>query len=161
MQSIGRGEETALLKKHDHDIQYLASGFIPSGIPHDDLVQEGRIAFIQAVRRWEPGHGANVWTFARVRVLGRLSEVARTESRHAIESGGDAFDFPSGDSPEARYAEKEDLAAAEKRAVERLGPVGRDIVRMVAIERLNAEELAERLNVDRATGYRLIERVSP
>jgi RNA polymerase sigma-32 factor len=54
-----------LVASHMRLIVKIARGYRGYGLPFDDLVSEGTVGFIQALRKFEPGHGARVATFAR------------------------------------------------------------------------------------------------
>lgn len=74
-----KSEEEALIKQHERLIRSTALSATRLGVfePLDDLIQEGRIALLLAMRRWDPNQGSCVWTHARLAVVGAMLERAR------------------------------------------------------------------------------------
>lgn len=65
-------EEQAVIRAHDGRIRVAALPFLRLGASMDDLIQEGRIALLLAMRKWQPDRGATIWTYARRFVIGAM-----------------------------------------------------------------------------------------
>lgn len=70
--SGGRESESRLVQSHERLIRYTAIPFVGHGIALEDLMQEGKIALLEAARRWDPSQGVKLWTYARKFVLGGI-----------------------------------------------------------------------------------------
>lgn len=63
-----RGARERLLVTHLGVIRSLAWRYRDLGLPFDDLVQEGALAFVDAIDRYDPSRGAEFDAYARFRV---------------------------------------------------------------------------------------------
>lgn len=63
-----RGARERLLVNHLGVIRSLAWRYRDLGLPFDDLVQEGALAFVDAIDRYDPSRGAEFDAYARFRV---------------------------------------------------------------------------------------------
>ena len=63
-----RGARERLLVSHLGVIRSLAWRYRDLGLPFDDLVQEGAVAFVDAIDRYDPSRGAEFDAYARFRV---------------------------------------------------------------------------------------------
>lgn len=87
------------LKAHEKLIREVANRNAGPGIEVDDLVQEGSIAFVQAISRFDPSRGAALWTYAVRWVRNAMIDYVRRERRRssAIDSSVVELDeLPSG-----------------------------------------------------------------
>ena len=81
--------ESDIVQKHERLIRFVALPFAyRRGAALDDLMQEGRIALLDAARRWRASEGVRLWTYARKFVLGAMF---RHVSREASEPAHNAF----------------------------------------------------------------------
>src|SRR6185436_7641054 len=53
-----------LVLSHLRLVVALARGYLGYGLPHADLIQEGNIGLMKAVKRFEPGRGVRLVSFA-------------------------------------------------------------------------------------------------
>ena len=73
----------AMLVKYERLCHKLARkfAFTAPSFQHEDLVQEGRIALMEAVRTYETGHGAAFMTWAYYHVRGRVASAGRSDRK--------------------------------------------------------------------------------
>lgn len=77
-----RDAQTDLIESHDRAIRRLAfqvGARFPS-VDLDDLIQEGRLALLEAAGRHEVAKGTQIWTLAQYRVRGAMLAFALTTS---------------------------------------------------------------------------------
>lgn len=67
--------EGAVIQNHEKLLKHLAKTFTGSGVPLDDLLQEGRLALVVAHRRWR--EESAFWTYARPFVLEALCNAVK------------------------------------------------------------------------------------
>jgi len=64
----------------------IARGYMGYGLPHGDLIQEGNIGLMKAVKRFDPERGVRLVSFAvhwiRPRSTIRPAQLAHGEGRH-------------------------------------------------------------------------------
>ncbi len=53
-----------LILSHLRLVISIARGFLGYGLPYSDLIQEGNIGLMKAIRHYDPDHGARLMTFA-------------------------------------------------------------------------------------------------
>lgn len=70
-----------ILAEHTSRVRDLVYRFHPN--EHDDLVQEGLMALLRVAARWDPARGIRLWTYARPRVLGAMTDAIRRRGRRA------------------------------------------------------------------------------
>jgi RNA polymerase sigma-32 factor len=69
-----REAEARLICSHLRFVLRMARGYRSDGLPLSDLVQEGTVALIQAIRRYDPNRGARLATFAMWSIRAALQE---------------------------------------------------------------------------------------
>jgi RNA polymerase sigma-32 factor len=69
-----RAAEQRLICSHLRFVLRMARAYRSYGLPLSDLVQEGTVALIQAVRRYDPNRGARLATFAMWSIRAALQE---------------------------------------------------------------------------------------
>ena len=74
---------TAMLIKYERLCHKLARkfSFTAPSFQHEDLVQEGRIALLEALKTYETGHGATFMTWAYYHVRGRIASAGRSDRK--------------------------------------------------------------------------------
>lgn len=93
----GHDSESEIIRKHDRLIRYRAIPFVGHGVDVQDLIQEGRIALLEAARKFDESHGASLWTYARKFVLGAMFKCV---SREIVEPSRDLASRHDGDDEE-------------------------------------------------------------
>jgi RNA polymerase primary sigma factor len=81
-----RGDRDALemiVRAHLGVVHAIASGYRDLGLPHDDLVQEGSIGLLEAIRGYDPGRGTTFESYARFHIR-RSTRNALTEQARLI-----------------------------------------------------------------------------
>lgn len=76
-----------LVLVHAPLVEYCARGFIASGEPVEDLVQEGYIGLVKAVDRYDPGKGIKFSTYACHLISGEIRHYLRDLGRLIHEPG--------------------------------------------------------------------------
>lgn len=66
--------EERLIRSHLRFVVRMARAYRSYGLPLSDLVQEGTVALIQAIRRYDPNRGARLATFAMWSIRAALQE---------------------------------------------------------------------------------------
>lgn len=64
----GAGDMAAaerLVRSHMRFVVKIARGYRQSGVPMSDLIQEGMVGLVQAIRKFNPDHDARLSTYAR------------------------------------------------------------------------------------------------
>ena len=81
-----------LLQKYERLCHKLARkfGFTATNHDHEDLVQEGRIGLMQAIKTYDESHGASFMTWAYYHVRGQIASAGRFDRKqpkypHSIE----------------------------------------------------------------------------
>lgn len=133
----GGDTESRIVQKHDRLIRYTAIPFVGHGIALDDLVQTGRLALLEASRRWDASQGVKLWTYARKFVLGDMFRlVAReiNEPSRDLVAGDDGEDgdmvtrlLAAGPTPEEVAQLGEDLTILEEE-IDALSADERDVL---------------------------------
>lgn len=80
----GPMDATAIVRKHDNLIRSFAWLISSGGADRDDLIQEGRIALLTAIGRFDASRGVALWTFARPFVVGAMLRWASTEAQYPL-----------------------------------------------------------------------------
>ena len=68
------GAEQRLICSHLRFVVRMARAYRSYGLPLSDLVQEGTVALIQAIRRYDPNRGARLATYAMWSIRAALQE---------------------------------------------------------------------------------------
>jgi RNA polymerase sigma factor (sigma-70 family) len=146
-------DESELVRKHEALIRSLASKFC--FLDRDDLCQIGRLALVEASRKWSPNRGVQIWTYARRSVVGAMidavsKEVARIKHEHGSEL--DAESFPE----ELNFSLDDKLTL--KTLLSILSDAEVEILRLHIVEDLDFRSIASR--TDRSVGdvFRIYER---
>ena len=77
----GRDAEEILVKRYHRLVRQLARPFYLSGGDSDDLIQEGMIGLIYAVREYNANKTASFHTFAEICIRNRLYSAVRAAAR--------------------------------------------------------------------------------
>ena len=72
----------SIVKDHEGRIRAVAKTVVRPGVEIDDLVQEGRIALLRALERFDPSRGASLWTYARRLVKSSMRDYVEKERKH-------------------------------------------------------------------------------
>lgn len=91
-----RESESAIIKRHERLIRYIALPFARRNADVDDLVQEGRIALLVAARSWRASEGVELWTYAWKFVLGAMFRYVSREIREPSRSHSESDDAALG-----------------------------------------------------------------
>ena len=104
---------TAMVLKYERLCHKLARkfAFTAPSFQHEDLVQEGRIALIKAIKTYETGHGAVFMTWAFYHVRGAIAGAGKSDRKqpkfpHSIEDCPRAYNV---EDPTQEIVVKDDL----------------------------------------------------
>ena len=155
-----RAAEETLVLRHSRLVRSCARPFFLAGGDSEDLIQEGMLGLLSAIREFRPGGGARFATYARICIRRRIISAVRMASgdKHSplnsyvsLESSfllADQ-DIPadraySGGNPEDVLIHQEDLSALESAIKRQLTPL-EDRVLTLYLEGSSYAEIAERL----------------
>ncbi len=96
-----REAEERLVTRYHRMVRSMARPYYLAGGDSDDLIQEGMIGMLYAVREFESGKAASFHTFAEVCIRNRLRSAVRSASRnkHSPLNQSVPLDIPFFDSP--------------------------------------------------------------
>lgn len=82
-QAGDRRSERAILVKYERLVHKLAwkYSFTAPSFTHDDLIQEGNIGLLNAMRSFDPDRGAKFMTWAYYHIRGALTSCGRSDQR--------------------------------------------------------------------------------
>lgn len=64
----------ALVMAHLRLVIAIARSYLGYGIPHADLIQEGNIGLLKAIKHYDPNHGARLMTFAEYWIRSEIQD---------------------------------------------------------------------------------------
>ena len=64
----------ALVMAHLRLVIAIARSYLGYGIPHADLIQEGNIGLLKAIKHYDPTHGARLMTFAEYWIRSEIQD---------------------------------------------------------------------------------------
>jgi RNA polymerase sigma factor (sigma-70 family) len=149
---VQRESDSAILQRHEGLIRHQAKAFVGKGIEMDDLMQEGRIAFLGSIKSWAGINGASLWSYARSSVFGALLRYSHYEKREPARRG-------CSEAAEERCTETTPeslLALAETLSV--LSEAERDVIRMTFVGDLDCRAIAEELGIPKSTVHDTLKR---
>ena len=73
--------EETLIRKYSHIVTKKTQAFFMAGADADDVVQEGMIGLLRAVRRYDPAKNASFATFAEICVTSQIISAIRSADR--------------------------------------------------------------------------------
>lgn len=76
-----RGAQDRLVRSHLPLIRSLARRYRGSGLPFDDLVQEGALGLLEAIARYDPARGPDFAAFARFRIRRAIRNALTNQAR--------------------------------------------------------------------------------
>ena len=131
--------EEQLVKRYAVTVRVCARPYFLAGGDSEDLIQEGMLGLLSAVRHFDPGRDVTFKTYAEHCIVARLMTAVRTASRFKHRPLNDSISF---ESPE--FNEKQILSASHLRDPEEL-VITRELTEEVysaLIEKLSALERA-------------------
>ena len=108
--------EEELLNRYKSAVRARARKFFLEGGETDDLVQEGMIGLVSAIRDFRPDGGKTFKNFAYLCVTRRIYDALRTaQKRYACGDSLDPDSLSGGDSPEGLLLEEESRSEWRRR----------------------------------------------
>lgn len=136
--------ETALLRDHEKLIRHVARAFLGSGLPLDDLLQEGRLAFLTAARSFRADRGASLWTYAFKFVMGAMLSACNDEcEREKSRTGEEALTAEESATVSAEHVSD----CRELLKLDTLDPTEWRIVMMRAVEDVTFRDITRELGL--------------
>ena len=130
---------------------WLAKKFTVRPSSYQDLVQEGMMALIRAVDRFEPERGLRFTTYAFHRIRGQMiNYLQRSESRAPIPVEDELLAVDDGFSPDAF-----DTVLAVLEEMKRLPAREEEVLKAMLIEGMEARDVARERGIDVSHVYRL------
>jgi len=73
--------EDALLRLHQRQVQAVAARYTGRGVELDDLIQEGMLGLVEAIRSYDPGRGTSLNGWVIVCATSRIRQAIRHRRR--------------------------------------------------------------------------------
>ncbi len=118
---------------------------------YQDLIQEGMVALIQAVDKFEPERGFRFTTYAYYRIRGQMVNFLQRCELKAPLPVDDEFLMPE----DAFSADAFETVIALSEEMDRLTAGEGEVIRAILMDGQNAKEIARRKNMDISHIYRL------
>lgn len=132
---------------------WLASKLHVSPDSHQDLIQEGMVALIEAVDRYDFERGAKFITYAYYRVKGHMINfLERSEAKAPEPVDLDSYVYQR---ETISIDEREEWLIDLERAIESLTAKEAEVIRAIDLDGLSAKEVARKRGVDISYIYRL------
>ncbi len=148
-----------ILSKHDRLIGHMARRFVGRA-EREDLIQEGRVALLDAARRFDSEKGAQLWTYARKFVFASMLRCATSASGPAIsieDIDEEAEEATAAPSPEAALEQRECIAILAEQ-FSSLIEEERTVLRLRFVDELDVRAIAERLGSSKSDIDRISQR---
>lgn len=131
----------SLISRYLPIIRYKASGLFGPGLEQDDLIQEGLIGLLKAIRGYDENREASFVTFANLCIMGRMQSAVRAalSPKHSPlrdymsispQEGEPKLSIPAQDSPESYIIGKEDTEALRRKLETLLSLFEQDTLRL-------------------------------
>jgi RNA polymerase sigma factor (sigma-70 family) len=163
----GHESEADIIKKHDRLIRHRAIPFVGHGVTLDDLVQEGRIALLEASRKWDAAHGAALWTYARKFVVGAMFRAVSREINEPsrdldLDAGYTYTDLGREDGADTAGAILSDMPSPEEIAelgedldileseIDSLGDIERNVLWQIFGEEKDVRSIGETIQISKS-----------
>lgn len=160
-------DSSTLLQQHEKLIRYMAQPFFGHGVAPDDLLQDGRLAFLEAISKFSEEKGVAIWTYARPFVLHALIQAVSRQTAEPAAPNSDPdliFNVEEDEyapSPEDLFIAKEDRLEV-RRAISKLEAEDAELLAMW-MSSSSFEELGELRGVKRSAAHtqvkQLVERI--
>ena len=132
---------------------WLASKLYVSPDSHQDLIQEGMVALIEAVDRYDFERGAKFITYAYYRVKGHMINfLERSEAKAPEPVDLDSYVYQR---ETISIDEREEWLIDLERAIESLTAKESEVIKAIDLGGLSAKEVARKKGVDISYIYRL------
>ncbi|MDP8322624.1 MAG: sigma-70 family RNA polymerase sigma factor [Candidatus Stygibacter australis] len=125
-------------------VKSIASKYRYSGLPYDDLVQEGMIGLWEAMQRYDPEKGAKLTTYAAYWIKKRIIDAINSEHKHHLNSSELNEDITAADE-KYEYSENEE----KLKLPDKMPELEKIVLSLSFEEQLTLNEIAEKLNITR------------
>ena len=144
-----RDAEEVLVKRYLRMVRICARPYFLAGGDSDDLIQEGMIGLLKAIREFDPSHDVRFKTFAEVCIRNRIRSAVTNaaRSKHAPLNDSVPFESPmlgSDASPEELYISREEEAERLNALAQKLSPLERKILTLF-LHGLSYQEISEQV----------------
>lgn len=124
-------------------VKSIASKYMYTGLPFDDLMQEGMLGLWEAMQRYDPSKGAKLTTYAAFWIKKRIIDALNKEHKHHLNSSELNEDITASNEPE-NYSREEKLKFPDNMPKEE-----KIVLSLSFEEQLTLNEIAEKLNITR------------
>lgn len=153
-QKASVGDEKArddLILLHRPLVFWIARKFHVSPQQYQDLVQEGMIALIKAVDRFDPDRKTRFATYGYYRIKGQMANyLQRVEAKAPVPVDQDAFQISDGDE-----SDKMDWLISVSEEIQNLPEKESDVIEALIFQGKKARDYASERGVDVSHVYRL------
>ncbi len=123
--ALSQGEEEELARRYARLVQSCVRPYFLTGGDYDDLVQEGMIGLLKAIREYDPARSQNFEAFAALCIRRQVYDALRRSKRkdghlhieYVEQAEGDGEGLPHGSAsqdPEAQFLAKESAWEIQK-----------------------------------------------
>ncbi|MBR4656715.1 MAG: sigma-70 family RNA polymerase sigma factor [Oscillospiraceae bacterium] len=152
----------ALIIRYTRLVRICARPLFLAGGDHEDLVQEGMIGLLDAIRSFEPDTGTPFESYAAICIRRRMISAVRSASarKHAplndsVPLGGSCM---SSTDPEAEFIDREAHQARLNALYPVLSPIEESVLRLY-LEGCSYREIAQRVNRPQKSVDNAIQRI--
>ncbi len=153
--------EEELIRRYMRKVRICSRRFYLLGGDDEDLVQEGTIGLLNAVRSYEEGNGASFNTYAEKCILSRLIDAIHFKGYAAFESPED-MDLPeeisSGSDPEEIFLANEHMQELVSQLNEKLSKYERSVLELY-LKGNSYTEIADTLGKTNPSIYNAVQRI--
>ena len=153
--------EEELVERYKRKVAVCSRKYYLFGGDNDDLLQEGMLGLLKAIRTYKPGKGASFNTYAEVCIRSKLLDAVSfkryTEFLSLDETDLDESSFCAND-PETMLIENERDEEFLLRIKSLLSPYESKVLDLY-LQGLNCTELAENLNKSVTSVYNAVQRI--
>ncbi|MDO5444475.1 MAG: sigma-70 family RNA polymerase sigma factor [Eubacteriales bacterium] len=153
--------EEELITRYKRKVSICARRFYLFGGDNDDLIQEGTIGLLKAIRTFDPGKGVSFSSYAEVCIRSKLLDAISFRKY----SGFLSLDEPDlsdsslcDNNPETLFIENEHYEEFVASLKDRLSAYERSVLDMY-LQGMNYNELSEKLNKPVASVYNAVQRI--
>ena len=153
--------EEELINRYKRKVSICARRFYLFGGDNDDLVQEGMIALLKAIRSYRPEKNVSFGTYSEVCIQNRLRDtvfLSRYSEFLSLEEQDLSDSSFSDNNPETLFIENEHYEEFVASLKDRLSAYERSVLDMY-LQGMNYNELSDQLNKPVASVYNAIQRI--
>ncbi|MCF7913127.1 MAG: sigma-70 family RNA polymerase sigma factor [Candidatus Cloacimonetes bacterium] len=125
-------------------VKSIAAKYRYSGLPYDDLVQEGMLGLWEAMQRYDPEKGAKLTTYAAFWIKKRIIEAINNEHKHHLNSA-ELNETITAEKEENDYSKSEE----KLKLPENMPELEKIVLSLSFEEQLTLRDIAAKLDISR------------